>query len=573
MTLRDRWRRAPKSRFEAPDRRPTASIGSGDPTEEVALAAGLVTWATTGEASAPIRLNRAGVDFFRMGPEVTREQLLTIVHGRDVQRFRAELRAALTAGGTHLIEARVTLDHDVERVVLVRLTVDLGSTPRQTAVRALQIDVTDQRLAERELLHRATHDALTGLANATLFNDRLDRAVGHARRSRSTVAALLVNLRGFGDINASLGHSAGDDLLRQIGERMQESLRDIDAVARLGGDEFGIVGSVADLGGARRLAERVREMLAAPFVLGLEDSSTMLSVRAAIGLAMFPQHTDTVGNLIPYATLAMADARRRGQPFAFYTPDLERSTRSRLRLLGDLHQAIDSSPGAPFGLSTTFAPVVDLHTHSIVWRDAQPRWRHPVHGEVEGDELQTLIEMGELHFTVAAWASRESAGAPFAVQVPISTRSIHGDPLDVWMERLLHRLPALPARLGVTLSQRELLADREAVVRAFELLRASGVQITLISADGGLGMIGHLGDLAVDAVTLDRSLVTRALSGRESIVARASIDLAHNLGSRVVAVDVQDARTLDALHRLGCDFASGPAVQSILEAKGATASS
>ena len=131
------------------------------------------------------------------------------------------------------------------------------------------------------------------------------------------------------------------------------------------------------------------------------------------------------------------------------------------------------------------------------------------------------------------------------------------------MSRLLDRLPALPVRLGVTLSQRELLADRPSVVRAFALLRQRGVATTVFSADGALGVIGHLGDLAVDAIALDRTLITRALSDRESIVARACIDLAHDLGTRVVANGVQDVRTLDALLRLGCDLASGPVLKAV----------
>lgn len=566
MTLRDRWRRAPVDGPSPPSIRQFRSLSSSDgplsAAEELSLAAGVVTWVTNGETGAPIRLNRAGMDYFRTGPVVEREALLSFVHPHDLQRCRAEVRAAVAAGGTHLVEGRVVLGDGIERVVLLRLTVEPGPTPAATVVRALQIDVTDQRLAERELLHRATHDALTGLANEILFNDRLDRAIGHARRARATVAVLLVNLRGFADINNSLGHAYGDELLRRIGERMQESLRDIDGVARLTGDEFAIVATVADLGGARRLAERVREMLASPFELGPADALAMLSVRAATGLALYPQHTDAVTSMVPFAKLAMAEAKRKNQPLAIYTPDLERSTRSRLRLLGDLHQAIDSSPSAPFGLRATFEPVFDLQTRTVAWRDAMARWRHPLHGEVVGDELQTLIELGELHFTVAAWMTRESTGSRLPIQIPISTRSIHGDSLDVWMSRLLDRLPALPMRLGVTLSQRELLADRPSVVRAFALLRQRGVATTLYSADGALGVIGHLGDLAVDAIALDRTLIS-TLSDRESIVARACIDLAHDLGTRVVANDVQDARTLDALLRLGCDLASGPVLKAV----------
>lgn len=414
-------------------------------------------------------------------------------------------------------------------------------------------DVTDRKHATELIRHQAFHDPLTALPNRSLLFDRLAHALAGMRRDRTTVGLLLLDLNQFKEINDTLGHGFGDELLTTIGVRLSEMMRDGDTVARLGGDEFAIVLNGADEADLQEISQRVADAIKQPVRLdGIE-----LEVTASIGGSVAPTHGRDAHILLQRADIAMYDAKRSGLPYRLYVADDDRHSLDRLTLMGELRHLLDD------GLRVWFQPKVDLRTGRVQEMEALARWQHSRLGLVGPGQFIELCEVSglisELTFAVLERSLEVIADWPgqrVAVNVPV--RNLYDRHLPDAVAERLAAAGVSSDRLILEITEREIMEDHRAIVDVLEALHEMGVRISIDDFGTGFSSLTHLRRLPVQEIKIDQSFISGMLDRENDyIIARSIIDLAHNLGHSVVAEGVEDTATLALLRSLGCDVAQG----------------
>jgi diguanylate cyclase (GGDEF)-like protein len=405
-------------------------------------------------------------------------------------------------------------------------------------------------------------DSLTGLPNRRMLADRLERAIGEHRETGSIVGLALLDIDRFKDINDSLGHDRGDELLQQVADRLRGDLREEDVVARLGGDEFAIllpdVRSVADADAAAR---RVRQLFVPPFMLG----ELALHVDTSIGVACLPDHADDASSLMRMADVAMYTAKTHRLGVSVYSPEEDDSSPARLVLLGDLHRAL----GVEDELELHYQPKIDLRTGRTVGLEALMRWRHPTRGMLPPDLFVPLAEQSGLIHDLTRYALRtcvaqlerwQAMGEPVPVAVNLSAHDVTSHAVVEVIEALLaaHDVPS--ALLEVEITETALVSDPSRVVPVLQRLADLGVHVSIDDFGIGNTSISQLRDLPVHGLKIDRLFVAdMSGTGREGseVIVKAMVDLAHSFGLQVVAEGVEDSATAEALRRLTVDQAQG----------------
>jgi diguanylate cyclase (GGDEF)-like protein len=439
-----------------------------------------------------------------------------------------------------------------------------------TASRRLQSSALDN--ARLALL-----DSLTGLPNRRLLADRLARAIESAHEDGTRVGLVLLDVDRFKDINDSLGHDRGDELLEQVAARLREVLRESDLVARLGGDEFAVLLPVVhSIGDAEGLAHRVRGVFGAPFLLG----DLALHVETSVGVACLPDHADDGTSLMRMADVAMYTAKAHRLGVAVYSPDEDDSSPARLVLLGDLHRALGSPAalGGPLATGTSagraelelhYQPKVDLRTGLTVGHEALIRWRHPTRGLLPPDLFVPLAEQSgliheltrfALETAVRQLAAWQVEGRTTPVAVNLSAHDVTSGVVVDLIERLLHENDVPAALLEVEITETALVSEPSRVVPVLERLSSIGVRVAIDDFGIGNTSISQLLDLPVDQLKIDRRFVTDLTStgrGGSGVVVKAMVDLAHSFGLSVVAEGVEDTATAELLRSLDVDQAQG----------------
>ena len=481
--------------------------------------------------------------------------------------------AANVSASTVVGTAEVMLDHTastetlqaaVARVALVvagglvALWVLLFRTVWSTSKRLQSTALENARLA---LL-----DSLTGLPNRRLLAERMQHTVAEAQSTGGRLGMVLLDIDRFKDINDSLGHDHGDELLEQVATRLRQALRDEDIVARLGGDEFAIlltdVRSVED---AERLARRVRDLFVPPFQLG----EMSLHVETSVGVACLPDHASDASSLMRTADVAMYTAKHHRTGVATYSPDEDHSSPARLVLLGDLHRALDPADDEARTLEMHYQPKVDLDTGRILGLEALMRWRHPTRGLLAPSVFIPLAEQSGIIHRLTRYALTESVrqlavwvaeGRSTPVAVNLSAHDVTSTRVVEVIEELLveHDVPA--ALLEVEITETALVADPSRVVPVLGRLADLGVRVAIDDFGIGNTSIAQLRDLPVAELKIDRLFVADlGDGGRESahVVVQAMVDLAHSFGLSVVAEGVEDEMAAATLRRLSVDQAQG----------------
>jgi len=409
-------------------------------------------------------------------------------------------------------------------------------------------------------------DSLTGLPNRRLLAERMRHTVADAQATGGRLGMVLLDIDRFKDINDSLGHDHGDELLEQVAQRLRQALRDEDIVARLGGDEFAILlTDVRSVDDAERLARRVRSLFVPPFQLG----EMSLHVETSIGVACLPDHASDASSLMRTADVAMYIAKHHRTGVATYSADEDHSSPARLVLLGDLHRALDPADGEERTLEMHYQPKVDLDTGRIVGLEALMRWRHPSQGLLAPSVFIPLAEQsGIIHrltryalteavTQLAAW-SAEGRATPVAVN--LSAHDVTSTHVVDVIEHLLAEHDVAPGLLEVEITETALVADPSRVVPVLGRLERLGVRVAIDDFGIGNTSIAQLRDLPVAELKIDRLFVADlGDGGRDSahVVVQAMVDLAHSFGLRVVAEGVEDEIAAAALRRLGVDHAQG----------------
>lgn len=426
-------------------------------------------------------------------------------------------------------------------VVGLRLALSLGSLHSLTAERQQQ----------------AVTDELTDLGNRRRLDQALARFfAARGAGSQGSLAFLFVDLNHFKEVNDSFGHAAGDQLLRQIGPRIQSSLSERDLLLRIGGDELAIILSESGRDRAVAIAEGVSRAIAEPFALDM----VTVRISASIGIAL-ADDADTPEDLVHSADQAMYRAKRRGEAHAVYDPAVDTEV-DRLQLVDDLRSALQNEE-----LQLHYQPQIDLGSGAVVAVEALLRWPHPRLGFVPPLDFLPLAEEAGLMRPIAAFVLEEalaqcaewrSTGSNLTMAINVSaTNMLDVDFVALVREELIrHRLPAEALVLEIT--ETTLISDLDHCGAVIDQLRALGCTVSIDDFGAGFTSLASLGKLAVGEVKLDRSfLMTLDRQPNSRSLLQATIELAHALGLHVVAEGVEEAQTLDTLMSLGCDLAQG----------------
>jgi diguanylate cyclase (GGDEF)-like protein len=423
-----------------------------------------------------------------------------------------------------------------------------------------------------EIEFRALYDELTGLPNRTLFRDRITQALNAAQRDRRAAAVLLLDVDHFRDVNDTLGHEAGDVLLRELGARLEEILRSGETFARLGGDEFGILLTHASADEAALLAARVHEALEAPFSIG----GLPLEVAASIGIAVYPEHGEDVDVLLQHADVAMYVAKDAHARTASYDVGQDTNDAARLALAGELRNAIEQHQ-----LFVEFQPKAELATGRIVGVEALVRWRHPERGVIRPDvfipiaERTGLIKPLTRHVLERALEQcRDWNAAGFDVHVAVNLTI--PDLLDLELPdriaALLERTGVRPEQLELEITETTILADPFRVRQVLTRLNEMGLGLAIDDFGTGYSSLAYLKRLPVQTIKIDRSFVSGMCDDpSDATIVRSTVDLGRNLGLAIVAEGVESQEIWDALRALGCSYAQGYLIGRPLPAADVTA--
>jgi diguanylate cyclase (GGDEF)-like protein/PAS domain S-box-containing protein len=435
-------------------------------------------------------------------------------------------------------------------------------------------DISERKELQDQLVHEAYHDALTQLANRALFRERVGEAL-HGRRRTDDVTVLFLDLDGFKEVNDSLGHLAGDELLVQVADRLRESVRDGDIVARFGGDEFAVlIESPIGAPDAELVAQRIVEGLHEPFAIDARD----IHVQASIGLAsagisggagaagLRPDiDSDGAERLMRNADLAMYKAKSAGgSGFASYHPQMLSGLVERLELEADLRLALERGE-----LELHYQPTIDLENGRVVGFEALVRWQHPTRGLISPLDFIPIAEGTGLIVPLGRWVMAEAcrqamawsaAGAdrPIKMAVNVSVRQFDRSDLPSVVGEVLAETGMPAGQLCLEMTESVLMTDTEENLAQLVRLKALGVALAIDDFGTGYSSLAYLRRFPVDTLKIDRSFVERlGEQTDDAALANTIVQLGQSLGMSTVAEGIEEYGQLAALREMGCDYAQG----------------
>ncbi|HWZ62930.1 MAG TPA: EAL domain-containing protein [Steroidobacteraceae bacterium] len=432
-------------------------------------------------------------------------------------------------------------------------------------VESLELVVTDRtrglEAANRKLRHLASHDVLTGLPNRMLLDDRITQTIAQADRQSHAFAVLVIDLDRFKIINDSLGHRAGDELLREVAQRLKTAVRTVDTTARLGGDEFVILlGPPITESEGLAVARRVIQLMEPSMrLLGID-----VHITPSIGMAYYPRDGRTADTLLAHADAAMYTAKERGRNnVQCYAAGMSAGTQDRVRLESELHAALR---GGQFELH--YQPKVDTATGRINSAEALIRWRHPLRGLLPpsdfigiADDCGLLDDIGEwvLHEACRQAKAWQDAGLPrLRVAVNLAPSQFRLTNLVDQIRRALDAAALDPQLLEVELTESAVMSDAEESILILEAISSMGVLVSVDDFGTGYSSMSYLRRFPIDKLKIDRCFVEDMTRRPEDAsIVRAIISLAHSLHLKVIAEGVESSEQLTLLAELGCDQYQG----------------
>lgn len=412
---------------------------------------------------------------------------------------------------------------------------------------------------ERQAMHDATHDPLTDLPNRILLRDRLEQALLSSLRNRENMALLVLDLDRFKEINDTLGHHNGDRLLKQIAVRLREVVFSTDTLARLGGDEFAILlPSLASEDDLSTVVQKIQRSFDAPFVI----NKMSLEVQTSIGISLAPRHGMDVDTLLQRADVAMYAAKEDKRHFYIYDAGMDKHSSRRLSLLAQLRQAIASGD-----LCLHYQPKISAVDNRVLGVEALVRWDHQEFGLVPPDEFIHLAEQSGLIIELSRWVLRTAVaqcmrwhgqGRDLGVAINLSPATLLDPEFPDFMAGLkaAYRLP--PGKVTLEITESSLVRDPDLAMQVLKQLASLGMSISIDDFGTGYSSLAYMKRMPASELKIDKTFVMDMLANEsDAAIVRATIDLAHNLGLKVVAEGVENQETAQALARFGCDVLQG----------------
>jgi diguanylate cyclase (GGDEF)-like protein/PAS domain S-box-containing protein len=484
-----------------------------------------------------------------------------ITHPDDRTRVREEISRGAASRSRFTVEYRMIERGGRQKWVSEKGLAFHSDSGEPVALEGFISDITEIKSYRERLEHQASHDALTGLANRNLLHDRLRQAIAHAERQRFQLAVAFLDLDNFKYLNDSLGHSAGDELLKMVAQRLKTCVREGDTVARLGGDEFVLV--LVDQSGAEavnHVVQRVLETASEPFFVAGREFNTS----ASLGVSLYPQDGGDAETLLKNADAAMYRAKAQGRnSFCFFTAEINTALHERIALEHGLRQALDRGE-----LLLDYQPKMELSSGALIGAEALVRWRHPEHGLLSPARFVPVAEDTGLIVPIGDWILRTACGQVQAwrtqglhlnmLSVNISARQFRSPNLVDQIAETL-RVSGLPAGcLDLEITESLMMEDVQEFIARLHALKDLGVQLSVDDFGTGYSSLNYLKQFPVDRLKIDRSFVCDIASDPgDAAIVQAVIQLGHVLGLAVTAEGVETDEQLAFLRRHGCDEGQG----------------
>ena len=503
----------------------------------------------------------------------TKEAFLKMVHEEDRDRADHALKSILEERKPCDIDHRIVLPNGGEFAVNLQAEAVFDDQLKSLTIVGTAKDISERKRSEREIHRLAYYDSLTGLPNRVLFKDRVTQALAHARRYQTTLAVLFLDLDRFKVINDTLGHNVGDLLLKQVADRLADSVRHSDSIsrsiekeethelARLGGDEFTVLLThIRQVQDAGTVARRILEALAKSFLIDGHE----VSVTGSVGIAIFPTDGDTVDQLLKSSDIAMYHAKEQGRNnFQFYSATMNALAAERLDMENDLRKALERHE-----LLVYYQPQADIRTDRIVGAEALVRWRHPRQGllmpvvflpvAIETGMIRNLDEEVLLIACRQNKAWQDAGYTPIRVSVNVSNSFFHGTSLASAIARALEETHLDPEYLELELTESIIMRHPETSITMLQELRAMGVRLSIDDFGTGYSSLSYLQRFPLNLLKIDQSFaqdVTR--NAANASITHAIISLAHSMNLAVLAEGVETDEQLALLRGQGCDEVQG----------------
>ncbi|MGA9801715.1 MAG: EAL domain-containing protein [Terriglobales bacterium] len=512
----------------------------------------------------PLSVNRALAEMHGYdSPEQLLAEVSNVVHQLFVDPNRMdELRQMLEEkGAVRGAEIEVYRRDRTKKWVLMSLRAVRDIHGNTVLNEGIVEDISDRKDAEEQVQLLAYYDALTGLPNRTLLRDRLSQALASARRRKDKVALLFLDLDRFKDINDSMGHSAGDLLLKEVAARLKRWAREQDTVARLGGDEFLIVlTDVKDIPGAAVAAERLMDAMTAEFVV----QGHPLMVSCSLGISIFPEHGADGETLIKNADAAMYSAKDYGRNnFQFFTGEMNSEVVERLTLENSLRLALEKKE-----LFLVYQPQMDIATGRITGLEALLRWQHPKLGLVPPDKFIRIAENSGLIVPIGEWVLRTACSQvrkwqdegllAVPVAVNVSAVQFRQEGFRKLIDRVLRETGLAPEYLELELTESLLLSNADVTLSVLRGLKSMGLKLTIDDFGTGYSSFSYLKHFPVSKLKIDRSFVREvAVNPDDAAITTAIISMAKSLNLKVIAEGVEEEAQMTFLRARQCDEIQG----------------
>jgi len=443
----------------------------------------------------------------------------------------------------------------------VDITLQISREQSPPCFVAIAQDISERKRTEDQIRRQASVDALTGLPNRTVFFDHLTMAIASSSRYGKSFAVLFVDLDRFKDVNDSLGHMVGDELLKKVGKRLKTSIRGMDTVARFGGDEFTIILPELNRGhDAAIFAEKILERLSRPFTI--EDQE--LFIGASIGITVYPNDASDEITLLRNADMAMYRAKEEGRNnYRFFSPEMSVKATSRMQMEIDLRRAL-----AEDELFIAYQPIVGVSSGEVIGMEALLRWDHPQHGLIMPDEFIPLAEetglIGPLGEWVLGTACKQASewiaeGLPaLKLSVNISSQQLKYGLSSETITRQLAESKLPPACLTIEITESLFMGDSPEAMALLAAIREIGISVSIDDFGTGFSSLSYLKSIPADFVKIDRSFITNLTEDpRDQALVKAIVSLAHAMGFQVVVEGVETLEQLEFMKPLNCGYIQG----------------